>query len=955
MDPASAEDVLARLRSAGFHCTALELVQELRETADVPGMQEVLASCTQWLRDVMEEGTFAPLFDQCVAARWARHQTASVLQHALNAERATTTALRAHLAEAVHAVPACEGGGATPLETLRLDALVLQYLRDRGLRLTAVTMCEEMDDTPTFLTNDAPLVTLLRQTAALTPPSPPSPSPPPQSRPPTRPTLHARTLHHCSIAPSCSGQTSTSATTESGPTEAAALALASQVARCLVPVVKTVVTARRLELLPLLHVLLTSCPPEGVQALLDTLPTLVRHPDPATLAPLSAMVLAVADHRGLDWTLQHLVPWVLAAGQDNARGRGAASRAAVQLGVACSVLAAASPTHGGALGALPLQHVQALGRLLEGSVDDAVSPACVTWALGVVACAWAAADAKGDHGQANRLLLAAVHDVSQAMVLAGAQQQQDSNDSGDDGDGDAAWSTALWNDVVPHVRTWAASQGMVWRMVANSWLAVWQEAMSGLAKDRSSDSGEASSAAHGAGAGVGPDTPAAEKQWLVAAQWFQHSWADVAAAVKAPITGDVQLGACRTWRAPTPCSCVRTGMDAVLAQAVWVTDAQACAPPPCAAVAAAVDAWEGVRWLCLQALPTFVQAAHCAGGREALLRSVVAVVTTLCGAMGPAFTVHVVTPVLQGAACLPRTLLSECCLQVQRPPAEFPHARTALGLLVGPECDTDGEPLSQGVPTGGRVPTGALVVCVLGVWHGSKCMDGGTRRAVQRSVCKLPEVAAAVARAVAPVMTTAQLGEWLEVMTTSRATAPLCVAVCRARAALNPATLESCVLPQVLQVLAAGSVADPKLRQAACMAAGKLLASISPGGQAALLEGLHASWLRGPTHAVEAVTDGMQFATQQPGAKDVAGGLLAECQHIVDGIAAAAKAGNQAMGTISHHISCTCPMCIYPCDGWQAGPCHCGFVWWGVLRRGHGQWHDGRRQERLGVDTPGSL
>ena len=958
MDAACAEDMLARLRQAGFHCTALELVQELQEAADVPaGMPEVLARHLHWLQDVVEDTAdgrglepAAPLFEQCLDSCWARHQTAVALQHALNAERATTTALRAQLAEAVHPVPVCEGGDATPLENQRLDALVLQYLRGRGLRLTAVTLCEEMGDMPGAVTRDAPLVSLLRQ--ALAPRelsvAMPSPSQSPSPPRPTRPTLtlHTRTVHHCSIAPLASERSSTRAVVDSpagthDDTDTAALA--ARVTMCLVPIVRTVVTARRLELLPLLHVLLSSCPPDCVSALLDTLPALVRHAGPNTLAPPCAMVTRVAEGRGLDWSLQHLVPWVLTP---SVHARGAPSRAGVRLGVACSLLAAASPSRDGALGALgalPLQQVQALGGLLERSVDDAVSPACVTWALGVLAAAWATAAATGtvagDGGQANRLLLGIVHDVSQAMVLAGAQQQQEDNDSGDDGGGgggggggtaagaaaarDSAWNAVLWNDVLPHVRTWAAVQGMLWRQVANSWLTVWQEAMSGLPKDRSSDSGDAPSAVHG-GAGLHDGlacapvmvVPAAEEPWLVAAQWFRHSWADVAAAVKGPAEGDLQLGGRATWRAPTPCPCVRTGLDAVLAQAVWFTDGKTCA--------SAAEPWEGVRWLCLQVLPTLVQAAHCASGSAALLRSVAAVMTGLCGAMGSAFTVHVLTPVLYGAACLPKSLLSECCLQVQLPPGELPHACTALGVLVGAEFARFGEPLymahwagvdpTSGAAAGGaassrRVPTGALVVCALGVWHGGKCMDVGTRRALLRAVCKLPEVATAVARVVAPLMTTAQLGEWLEAMTATRATAPLCVAVFRARAALNPITLESCVLPQVLQALTvapAPAGADPKLLQAACMAGGRILPLLSLGGQAALLEGWHAAWGRGPTSAVTAVMNGMQVATDQPGARDVLGGLLDQCRHVVDAIVTATKAGNQAMGTISHHIACAC-------------------------------------------------
>jgi hypothetical protein len=918
MDPASADDILTRLCQAGFHCTALELVQELQEAAiAMAGMPEVLHRHMQCLQDVVMDKDDGPsLFDQCLDATWWGHRTASALQHALNTERAASTALRAQLAEAVHAVPVCEGDEATPLEKQRLDVLVQQYLLDRGLRLTAVTMCEEVGDTPATVIRDAPLVTLLRQAllpressmAAVTVTAAAAAAV-------MRPPLHTRTMHHCSIAPTAWGRSSDRDDPVGGSQDgadvaphSAGLALVTAVAKCLVPTVKTVVTARRLELLPLLHVLLTSSPAESVQTLLDVLPALVRrHACPDQLSPLCAMVLAVAEHRGLPWTVHHLVPWALAGGHHG--------RPAVRLGVACTLLAAASPSQQGrALSALSLQHVQALSGLLERSVDDAVSPACVTWALGVVASAWSSAavvDVDVGRGQASRLLLGVVHDVSQAMVLAGAQQQQEDNDSGGNGDGDgdgdaAAWSAALWNDVLPHVRAWAALQGMLWRLVANSWLTVWQEAMSGLTKDRSSDSGDASSAGHGLVLGHAPAgasvTPAVEKQWLVAAQWFQHSWVDVAAAVKAPVQADVQMGACPVWRAPTPCACVRTFLDAVLAQAVWFTDSRACESPSFM-TAAAVDAWEGVRWLCLQALPTLLQAALCASGQKALLNSIIAVMSALCGAMGPAFTTHVLTPVLYSAAGLPKSLLSECCDEDQAAPADCTHSRPALEILVGPEC-------GHWAPGGGggrrvTAATGPLVVCVLGVWHGGKCMDAGARRALVRAVCKLPEVVAAVAREVAPLMTTTQLGEWLESMAAARGTAPMCVAVCRARAALNPVALESWVLPQVLQVLTGGGPADPKALQAACMAAGRMLPLVSPGGQAALHEGLHASWSRGPTSAVNAVVDGMQFATAQPGARDVVGVLMDECRLMVDAIVAACKAGNQAMGTISHHIACT--------------------------------------------------
>lgn len=760
-----------------------------------------------------------------------------------------------------------------------LDMLVMHYLKARGLAISAVCMAEELG--PEFIrllpTSSETLVGLLRAKKgigmATAPATAPAPAPCRVPVPPVRVWSNEAVVSiESTMVPRAP-----LAVTASFPT----LALVTELLSSLPTVVRNTVTAKRLQLLPLLQTALTgtSRPEDGTRALAAFASVL---PLPATaeaLATIMHAILVVCMARGPSWVHAHVLPWVqhtCATPIEAAWKRDvpvAIALAGALLGCSVGGQPLIDPDTVEALRDTVAHHV-VVDHLLCSLQGRLAAEACVDSVTRVHDTVhWPPA--------ASRLLLAVVHEVAMGLVLWRAQSAMGT--TGATAAADTSLSVSWLGTVVqPRLGAWAAREGIFWSLVVRGNLAVLEDVTSAAMSSRGDSQTKSHSEDSPGRAPVlrrGPVAPEWASKWAAAAFALQCLVPCMGQVLRAEVARFRAAGTDEAATVAAACGCVRAGdlCDALLVQAVYATTTTSV---------------EGFLVLHDKVLPAVMDILRCVDCRAAITRPVVDclvhIVQELCRALGTAFAVHVALPLWRVRMGLPVAALSECASPAASamPAAEVPASATERHAL--------------------------LHVLALGILHGP-AFPPALRRRVIKCIAAHPAYAACVPHAVAERLPPdVAAAEWLDVLALQPAAVPV---VCRGLLCL-PRCPSALVMQRTLVAFldititsdAAGADAHWGI---ACRAAAVLVCTATPTVQDPLKQALRTRLSGGPTAGVRAVVAAMAHAAH---AVDVMTADLAEfclegMQTVAAAMGAAVQAGNRDMAAISSHLASKC--CCY--------------------------------------------
>ena len=802
--------------------------------------------------------------------------------------------------------------------------MVVQYLHERGLPISATTFVEELGPDADFAAS-APcrgaLVAAVLGREKHTPPVFTS------SVPPRAQKLHlCRQVAHVAIEALLKAGPETP--TPSSPVSLSVYPATPQrpprgpdaVAAALCVLVRNTVTARRMQLLPLLETILKEASPGGsCHCVLDCLTKLVPmkgvpRPEADVDAVVNA-VLAVCSARGSGWTTGTLVPWIVHKWESGTPP----PLAVFLLGQCLAEPATVEGTDG-------------LRTLTECWGRDAVAvfdktrghQACMRAMRACLGSVVTAVERCGE--PCNRLLLATSMDAVIGILLSSAEA-----DAEDDvvyvdrwgGDAlvaspDALGFSVRWvlESVLPRVAACASRLGWLQSLYVKQWTDVWGDVASSLlegerrggsssvtsdgsASSSAATATQAAQAAHPSNA-CAPSTDAALGRHEVSNKWMLCVSALglavpllVAAAVqefqKAPLYEEEPfVGSC--------CACMQRAPQS----AVALTHALAVPRPAGADDGSVLDALaHGLPQIIFEA----VESLNChAPAHRSLAVATAHLLRDLALQLGPVFVHHVLLPqLLITKLGLPVACLAECVAL---------DDATAKRALAPHDEETVVE--SSCAP---RRAGAMLLLLHFAVLQGQgQGLSPRHRKTILRCVAVCPRLAQAVSRTVmAAVPAFSQADEWLDVLggvavehgpEASAAALAFSEGLLSLQTPPTALAVEAHIGPHLSKVLAGATDNQGVITRACHAAVAVMCASGVAGVQAPLQAALQNRWQEGPTWAVRAVLHAVsRVLSRGVACVDAREWCVRQTQIMVAAMRDACAASDVEMARISSHLA----------------------------------------------------